>query len=245
MPAGVGGAAFAGVRRGVLAGACGVLWLGASGAVPPRAPDGVLASGRGAVLPGARGVVLAAGWGAAPSGVRGVALPGVPDAVLAGRRGAALLGVVFADVWDVVLTGRGEVVPPGAGVVSVDARGVVLAGGWGDGGVVGAWVVRRVGGWVVGRCRVLVMTLCMGVPVSWARWIPGSNFGSLILYGADGDRGKRAGGRVAGAGMFTYPGDIGGMGPVGAGVCRVNSGRGVDASGVPGRDSKGDAPHVS
>ncbi|MBB5811487.1 hypothetical protein HNR72_002515 [Streptomyces collinus] len=30
-----------------------------------------------------------------------------------------------------------------------------------------------------------------------------------------------------------------------AGVLRVNSGPGVDASGVTGRDSKGDAPHVS
>jgi hypothetical protein len=105
--------------------------------------------------------------------------------------------------------------------------------------------VLRVGGWVVGRCWVLVMTLCMGVPVSRARWVPGSNFGLVILYGADGDRGKEARGRVVSAGRFTYPGDVGWREPKGAGVRRVNSGRGVDASGVPGRDSKGDAPHVS
>lgn len=51
--------------------------------------------------------------------------------------------------------------------------------------------------------------------------------------------------RVAGAGMFTYPGDARGVEPVNTEVCRVNSGPRVDASGVTGRDSKGDAPHVS
>lgn len=51
--------------------------------------------------------------------------------------------------------------------------------------------------------------------------------------------------RVAGAGMFTYPGDAGGVEPMSTGVCRVNSRLGVDASGGMGRDSKGDAPHVS
>ncbi len=102
-----------------------------------------------------------------------------------------------------------------------------------------------VGEWGVGRCWVLVMTLCMGVPVSWARLIPGSNFGLVILYGTDGDRGKEAGPGSRAAGMFTYPGDVRGVEPETAGVCRVNPGRGVDASGAPGRDSKGDAPHVS
>lgn len=71
-------------------------------------------------------------------------------AVLTGGRGVALVGV------------RG-VVLSGAGVGPVDVRGVVLAGGWVAGGGVGA--VWWVGGWVAGRCRVLVMTLCMGVPV--------------------------------------------------------------------------------
>lgn len=99
--------------------------------------------------------------------------------------------------------------------------------------------------WGVGRWWVLVMTLCMGVPVSWARLIPGSNFGLVILYGADGDLGKEAGPGLRAAGIFTYPGDVGGVEPEVAGECRVNSGPGVDASGAPGRDSKGDAPHVS
>ncbi|GGV61943.1 hypothetical protein GCM10010228_10370 [Streptomyces massasporeus] len=89
------------------------------------------------------------------------------------------------------------------------------------------------------------MTLCMGVPVSWARLIPGSNFGLVILYGADGGWSKEAGTWFAGAGTFTYPGDVGGVEPEIAEVCRVNSGPGVDASGAQGRDSKGDAPHVS
>lgn len=51
--------------------------------------------------------------------------------------------------------------------------------------------------------------------------------------------------RVVGAGRFTYPGDIGAVEPMITGRRRVNSGPGVDASGVTGRDSKGDAPHVS
>ncbi|BCL20852.1 hypothetical protein GCM10017668_26950 [Streptomyces tuirus] len=67
----------------------------------------------------------------------------------------------------------------------------------------------------------------------------------MILYGADGGCGKEGGSRVEGAGMFTYPGDVGGVEPESVGVRRVNSEPGVDASGVPGRDSKGDAPHVS
>lgn len=67
----------------------------------------------------------------------------------------------------------------------------------------------------------------------------------VILYGADGGWGKEAGPGPRAARMFTYPGDVGGVEPEIAGVCRVNSGPGVDASGAPGRDSKGDAPHVS
>ncbi|GGT48095.1 hypothetical protein GCM10010256_00170 [Streptomyces coeruleorubidus] len=50
---------------------------------------------------------------------------------------------------------------------------------------------------------------------------------------------------MAGAGMFTYPGGAEGMEPVSAGMRRVNAGRGVAASGVTGRNSKGDVPHVS
>lgn len=67
----------------------------------------------------------------------------------------------------------------------------------------------------------------------------------VILYGADGGGGKEAGYASGGAGMFTYPGDIGGAEPMRTEVHRVNSGPGVDASGVTGRASKGDAPHVS
>ncbi len=67
----------------------------------------------------------------------------------------------------------------------------------------------------------------------------------VILYGAYGGGGKKRGMRVAGAGRFAYPGDIEGVEPMNAGMRRVNSGPGVDAPGVTGRDSKGDAPHVS
>lgn len=102
-----------------------------------------------------------------------------------------------------------------------------------------------VGEWGAGRCWVLVMTLCMGGPVSWARLIPGSNFGLVILYGADGDRGKEAGAGSRAPECSPIRVMAGGVEPEIAGVCRVNSGPGMDASGAPGRDSKGDAPHVS
>lgn len=67
-------------------------------------------------------------------------------------------------------------------VVSAGVRGAVPSEEWrvvlvgGKGAVVRA--ARSVSGRArVGRGWVLVMTLCMGVPVSWARWVPGSNFG--------------------------------------------------------------------
>ncbi len=44
--------------------------------------------------------------------------------------------------------------------------------------------------------------------------------------------------------MFTYPGDPQGVEPGRSGRSRVNLRPGVDASGIPGRDPKGDAAHV-
>ncbi|PAK22550.1 hypothetical protein CJD44_34650 [Streptomyces sp. alain-838] len=71
-------------------------------------------------------------------------------------------------------------------------------------------------------------------------WIPGSNLRLRILYGLAGWRGKEERGRGEGPGRFTYPGDRGPGKPGAARAHRVSSGRGVDASGVMGGDSKGD-----
>ncbi|EFL32533.1 predicted protein [Streptomyces viridochromogenes DSM 40736] len=67
----------------------------------------------------------------------------------------------------------------------------------------------------------------------------------MILYGVDGGRSKEEDPRAAGAEMFTYPGGSGVEKPITGREHRVNPGTGVDASGVTGRNSKGDAPHVS
>ncbi|QFX86354.1 hypothetical protein GEV49_23960 [Streptomyces sp. SYP-A7193] len=61
-----------------------------------------------------------------------------------------------------------------------------------------------------------------------------------MLYGLEGRHGKQAGVRAEGAGKFTYPSDGWGWKARSAGVDRVNSGPGVDASGALGGDPKGD-----
>ncbi|MBB5811488.1 hypothetical protein HNR72_002516 [Streptomyces collinus] len=96
------------------------------------------------------------------AGVRGAASPEVRDEVSAGVREAA------------PPEAPGVVPAPVRGAVPSEAGSVVLPGGKGAVVGVGRWVSGRLR---VGRGWVLVMTLYMGVPVSWARWIPGSNFG--------------------------------------------------------------------
>ncbi|GAA2304688.1 hypothetical protein GCM10010234_54920 [Streptomyces hawaiiensis] len=164
-------------------------WAGTRGALPVEVGAGAVA------------VAVAFGWAGEPvaSGVRrgAVRVAGRDGGRVSAGRVREALARAEAGGRPPAAEGRarplpgerGGAEPPGSGGVEAVPTGVRGAA---YPGVRGAGFACGRGGGVAGRWWVLVMTLCMGGPRFVSRWIPGSNFGSVILYGADRGRGKEA-----------------------------------------------------
>ncbi len=169
--------------------------------------------------------------------------------LLCGCRRWSGAGCPWGRVWGVLARLEAGGRPPAAGVRAgppPGVRGGAVPPGAREAVPPGRRASRRAGGRVAGRCCARVMTLFMGVPVFVGPVIPGSNFvvGDLVR----GRRGQRQGGGPSGAralGMFTYPGGLRAVEPVGAGVQPGEFRAGGGRVRRPGPGLERGPPHVS